>query len=96
MLDAENTAQGDVLLKPAIKPFDIFISMKRGEWDTLMFFYGSMLCIGGFGALGYLAVLWGVLYQGLGATAANILVGILSAVIDNIPIMFAVLSMTRR
>src|SRR5918992_1638132 len=26
--------------KPASKPFDIFISMKRVEWDTLMFFYG--------------------------------------------------------
>jgi Na+/H+ antiporter NhaD/arsenite permease-like protein len=28
----------------------------------------------------------------MGATAANILVGVLSAVIDNVPIMFAVLS----
>ncbi|UVT20121.1 MAG: sodium:proton antiporter NhaD [Nitrospira sp.] len=81
------------LLKPAIKPFDIFISIKRVEWDTLMFFYGIMLSVGGLGALGYLAVLSGFLYEGLGATPANILVGILSAVIDNIPIMFAVLSM---
>ena len=31
--------------------------------------------------------------EDLGATTANILVGILSAVIDNIPVMFAVLSM---
>jgi Na+/H+ antiporter NhaD/arsenite permease-like protein len=67
--------------------------MKRVEWDTLMFFYGIMLCVGGLGALGYLAVLSSLLYQDLGATAANILVGILSAAIDNIPIMFAVLSM---
>ncbi|HHH45058.1 MAG TPA: sodium:proton antiporter, partial [Gammaproteobacteria bacterium] len=29
----------------------------------------------------------------LGATQANILVGILSAIVDNIPVMFAVLSM---
>ena len=93
VLDDENTGQRNVLLKPAIKPFDIFISMKRVEWDTLMFFYGIMLCVGGLGALGYLVVLSGVLYQDLGATTANILVGILSAVIDNIPIMFAVLSM---
>lgn len=93
VLDDENTGQRNGLLKPAIKPFDIFISMKRVEWDTLMFFYGIMLCVGGLGALGYLAVLSDFLYQGLGATSANILVGILSAVIDNIPIMFAVLSM---
>jgi len=33
------------------------------------------------------------MYIGLGPTWANILVGVLSAVIDNIPVMFAVLSM---
>ena len=93
MFDDEDTGQRHALWKPAVKPFNIFISMKRVEWDTLMFFYGIMLCVGGLGALGYLAVLSSLLYQGLGATAANILVGILSAVIDNIPIMFAVLSM---
>jgi Na+/H+ antiporter NhaD/arsenite permease-like protein len=81
------------LYKPAVKPFDVFVSMKRVEWDTLMFFYGIMLCVGGLGALGYLATLSNVLYKGMGATTANILVGILSAVIDNIPVMFAVLSM---
>lgn len=93
VLDDENSRRRNGLLKPALKPFDIFISMKRVEWDTLMFFYGIMLCVGGLGALGYLAVLSTFLYQDLGATTANILVGILSAVIDNIPIMFAVLSM---
>ena len=84
----------NTVLKPAVKPFDVFISMKRVEWDTLMFFYGIMLCVGGLGALGYLATLSDFLYKGLGATTANILVGILSAVIDNIPVMFAVLSMS--
>ena len=79
--------------KPAVKPFDVYISMKRVEWDTLMFFYGIMLCVGGLGALGYLAALSDFLYKDLGATTANILIGILSAVVDNIPVMFAVLSM---
>ena len=89
----DGTVSLSAVLKPAVKPFDVFISMKRVEWDTLMFFYGIMLCVGGLGALGYLATLSDVLYGGLGATTANILVGILSAVIDNIPVMFAVLSM---
>ena len=92
-LEGENTENLSALFKPAVKPFDVFISMKRVEWDTLMFFYGIMLCVGGLGALGYLATLSNFLYGGLGATTANILVGILSAVIDNIPVMFAVLSM---
>jgi Na+/H+ antiporter NhaD/arsenite permease-like protein len=78
--------------KPATKPFDVFISMKRVEWDTLMFFYGVMLCVGALGALGYLAVVSGASYTALGPTVANVLVGLASAVVDNIPLMFAVLS----
>ena len=79
--------------KPRHKPFDIFISMKRAEWDTLMFFYGIILCVGGLGTLGYLAVTSQLMYVDLGATQANILVGVLSAIVDNIPVMFAVLAM---
>jgi Na+/H+ antiporter NhaD/arsenite permease-like protein len=75
------------------KPFDIFISMKRAEWDTLMFFYGVVLCVGGLGTIGYLAHVSHYIYGELGPTTANTLVGVLSAIIDNIPIMFAVLTM---
>jgi Na+/H+ antiporter NhaD/arsenite permease-like protein len=78
--------------KPAHRPFDIFISLKRAEWDTLLFFYGVILCVGALGAFGYLAVLSQASYETLGATWANVLVGIASAIVDNIPIMFAVLS----
>ena len=85
---------GGIGLEPsdAMKPYNIFKALERAEWDTLMFFYGIILCVGGLGAFGYLAVGSQYLYGDLGATNANILVGILSAVIDNIPIMFAVLS----
>ncbi len=79
--------------KPARKPFDIFVSLKRVEWDTLLFFYGVMLCVGGLGAMGYMSLMSKYLYIDLGATTANVLVGLLSAIIDNIPIMFAVLQM---
>ncbi len=76
-----------------VKPLDIFRQMERVEWDTLMFFYGVILCVGGLGALGYLGVASRLLYGALGDTAATVLVGVLSAVIDNVPVMFAVLSM---
>ena len=92
-LEGENAVSRREPLKPAVKPFDVFSSMKGVEWDTLMFFYGIMLCVGGLGALGYLAALSHTLYGQWGATTANIFVGLLSAVIDNIPVMFAVLSM---
>ncbi|MEE9421741.1 MAG: sodium:proton antiporter NhaD [Gammaproteobacteria bacterium] len=73
--------------------YNIFKSLERAEWDTLMFFYGIILCVGGLGALGYLRVGSELMYGGMGATNANILVGFLSAIIDNIPVMFAVLAM---
>ena len=52
-----------------------------------------MFCIGGVGALGYLDGLSKFLYAGLGSTSANIIIGILSAIVDNIPLTFAVLTM---
>lgn len=74
--------------------FDIFRKMARAEWDTLMFFYGVVLCVGGLGTIGYLGITSQYLYEGLGATPANVLVGVLSAIVDNIPVMFAVLTMS--
>ena len=73
--------------------FDIFSILRRAEWDTLMFFYGIILCVGGLAHLGYLAQLSGFLYGGVGTTAANITLGLISSVIDNIPVMYAVLTM---
>jgi len=74
-------------------PFDIFNQIARSEWDTLLFFYGVVMCVGGLGTMGYLALVSQSLYGELGATSANVLIGILSAVVDNIPVMYAVLSM---
>lgn len=75
------------------EPFDIFKRLEKAEWDTLMFFYGVILCVGGLGAIGYLEALSTFAYGSVGPSRANIAVGILSAVVDNIPVMFAVLSM---
>jgi len=79
--------------KSRYRPFDIFISLKRAEWDTLMFFYGVVLCVGGLGTIGYLAMVSQSMYTGLGPTTANVLVGVLSSIVDNIPVMYAVLTM---
>lgn len=76
-----------------IVPFDVFSNVARAEWDTLLFFYGIILCVGGLGFMGYLGLVSQFMYLDLGPTAANILVGILSAIVDNIPVMFAVLTM---
>jgi len=73
--------------------FDIFDKIAKAEWDTLFFFYGVILAVGGLGYIGYLGMASEFMYGELGATNANILVGILSAIVDNIPVMFAVLTM---
>ncbi len=46
--------------------FDVFEAFQRLEWDTLLFFYGVVLCVGGLGALGYLALLSQHSYFALG------------------------------
>lgn len=73
--------------------FDIFDKIAKAEWDTLFFFYGIILAVGGLGFIGYLGMTSEFMYGELGATNANIIVGLLSAIVDNIPVMFAVLSM---
>jgi Na+/H+ antiporter NhaD/arsenite permease-like protein len=73
--------------------FDIFDKIAKAEWDTLFFFYGVILAVGGLGFIGYLSVTSAFMYGELGPTTANVLVGLLSAIVDNIPVMFAVLTM---
>ena len=73
--------------------FDVFEKVARAEWDTLLFFYGVVLCVGGLGFIGYLTMASEVMYVDWGATNANVTIGLLSAIVDNIPVMFAVLTM---
>ncbi|MCO7247435.1 sodium:proton antiporter NhaD [Halomonas sp. Mc5H-6] len=77
----------------SVVPFDVFNRVARAEWDTLLFFYGVVMCVGGLGFMGYLGLLSEALYLGWNPTAANIVLGVVSAVVDNIPVMFAVLTM---
>ncbi len=77
----------------SVVPFDIFKNVARAEWDTLLFFYGVVMCVGGLGYLGYLQLVSVMLFDGLGASWAAFGIGVISAVVDNIPVMFAVLEM---
>jgi Na+/H+ antiporter NhaD/arsenite permease-like protein len=79
--------------EPAHDAFDVFDILRRAEWDTLLFFFGIIVAVGGLATIGYLAGLSAYLYGDIGTTVANVAVGVISAVVDNIPVMFAVLSM---
>ena len=75
------------------RKFDFLRKISKAEWDTLLFFFGVILSVGGLGFIGYLSLVSEYLYIGLGATYANVIVGVLSAIVDNIPVMFAVITM---
>src|SRR5262245_15918430 len=73
--------------------FDSLREIRRLEWDTLLFFFGVIFAVAGLGVAGYLAQSSNYLYGDLGPTVANIAIGVLGAAFDNIPLMFAVLTM---
>lgn len=75
------------------KEFDILENVASAEWDTLLFFFGVIFSVGGLAFLGYLELMSTAFYDGLGASTTNIILGFFSAVVDNIPVMFAVLTM---
>jgi Na+/H+ antiporter NhaD/arsenite permease-like protein len=51
------------------------------------------MCVGGLGYIGYLEMLSVSLYGSGNPTMANVILGLMSSVVDNIPVMFAVLTM---
>lgn len=79
--------------KTSKEQFNIFRKVEQVEFDTLFFFFGIISAIGALRYIGYLDIFSHSIYGGLGNTFANIGIGVLSAVIDNIPLMYAVLQM---
>ncbi len=78
--------------KYGVDHFNIFHSMAKIENNTLMFFFGILAAVGALYFIGWLA-LAAVVYDPsvLGPTWSNIGVGFLSAIVDNVPVMSAVL-----
>lgn len=69
---------------------NVFSWIAKIENDTLLFFFGILAAVGGLHFLGFLEY-FTALYDQFGPTAVNIGVGFISAVIDNVPVMSAVL-----
>jgi len=70
--------------------FNIYVNMEKVENDTLLFFFGILSAVGALHFLGFLEYVHEV-YGMVGSTAANVGVGFLSAVVDNVPVMSAIL-----
>ncbi len=78
------------LKKKSNVDINIFESIAKIEHDTLLFFFGILAAVGGLHFLGFLDLAV-KLYDTAGPTAVNIGVGFLSAIVDNVPVMSAVL-----
>lgn len=90
-MDNTKNLKGDH--QQVVMRFDMFRVVERASWDTLMFFYGIVLCVAGLASLGYLALISAELYTLLGVNLSHVAIGLMSALVDNIPVMYAVLSM---
>jgi len=78
------------LTKAGKNSFNIYVNMQKVENDTLLFFFGILSAVGALHFLGFLHYIHN-LYESFGPTVSNIGVGFLSAVVDNVPVMSAIL-----
>jgi len=74
----------------ACKEVNVFTFISKIENDTLLFFFGILAAVGGLHFLGFLEY-FTALYTQFGPTTVNIGVGFISAIVDNVPVMSAVL-----
>ncbi|MEA1953929.1 MAG: sodium:proton antiporter NhaD [Campylobacterota bacterium] len=68
----------------------LYRRMAEVENDTLLFFFGLLAAVSGLAYLGYIALAAGI-YETTNPYFVNIIVGVVSAIIDNVPLMFAIL-----
>jgi Na+/H+ antiporter NhaD/arsenite permease-like protein len=78
------------LTKTGKESFNIYVNMQKVENDTLLFFFGILSAVGALHFLGFLHYIHS-LYDLVGPTAANVGVGFISAIVDNVPVMSAIL-----
>ena len=68
----------------------IFLAMSKIENNTLLFFFGILAAVGALHFIGFLEYA-AKLYEIFNPTIVNIGIGFLSAIVDNVPVMSAVL-----
>lgn len=94
LMDSQPSKRDTPLVAEEEQSFDVFHKLAKMEWDTLLFFYGVMVSVGGLKFIGFLDRAALFLYSdSMSHSLANILVGLVSAFIDNSTVMIAILSM---
>ncbi|NPA55620.1 MAG: sodium:proton antiporter [Epsilonproteobacteria bacterium] len=75
---------------PTQEQINIYANMAHVENDTLLFFFGILSAVGALHFMGFLEYVHDM-YGAVGSTTANVAVGFISAIIDNVPVMSAIL-----
>ena len=68
----------------------LYRRMAEVENDTLLFFFGLLAAVSGLSYIGYIAIAANI-YDVMDPFWVNVIIGVVSAIIDNVPLMFAVL-----
>ena len=76
--------------KNSANAINVYARMAHIENDTLLFFFGILSAVGALHFMGFLEYVHN-LYSLIGITTSNVSVGFISAIIDNVPVMSAVL-----
>ena len=92
-INIKGLTSSNALLSYQSNDMDVYKRVAHAEWDTLFFFFGVIFSVGGLRYLGHLELLSQMMYAELGATWTNISAGVISAIVDNIPVMFAIIGM---
>lgn len=74
--------------------FSVLTALRKVDTSTVLFFLGILLCIGALQSAGQLALMATYLDENVGNFyAINLLVGVLSSVVDNVPLVAAMMRM---
>ncbi len=75
---------------PSTEQIKIYANMAHVENDTLLFFFGILSAVGALHFMGFLDYIHNM-YSAIGSSTANVAVGFISAIVDNVPVMSAIL-----
>ncbi len=74
--------------------FSVLTALRKVDTSTVLFFLGILLCIGALQSAGQLALMANYLDENVGNLyAINLLVGVLSSIVDNVPLVAAMMRM---
>jgi Na+/H+ antiporter NhaD/arsenite permease-like protein len=74
-------------------PLDLYAEVQRADWDTLLYCYGAVLCVGGLSALGYAALASDLVHGASAQPAETAVFALAWGAVDNLLGMLLALEM---